>query len=54
MALVGVLLVGILVLAGLERPVPEYLADALKVSLGALLRSGVAVANDYRHPNAGR
>lgn len=48
-AAVLVLLVGVLVLAGLGRPVPEYLVDAFKVAIGFALRSGVAVANDYRH-----
>ena len=50
-AIAVILLVGLLALAVLEIDAPENLTDAFKISLGALLRSGAAVANDYRHRN---
>lgn len=50
-AVVGflLLLVGVIVLAGLERPVPAYLSDALKIAIGAVFTSGAHAANDYLH-----
>lgn len=43
------LLIGLLVLAGLGRPAPDYLTDAFKISIGLIFRTSVAVANEYRH-----
>ncbi|MGH6996680.1 MAG: hypothetical protein ACREEO_00745 [Phenylobacterium sp.] len=45
-----ILLVGLVTFAGLGREVPAYLVDAFKVSIGVVLRSGVAIGNEYRHP----
>ena len=43
------LLVGLLVFAGLSIDAPPYFVDAFKISIGAFGRSGIAVANEYRH-----
>ena len=43
------LLVGVLVLAGLGRPTPDYITHAFTVAIGYLFRGGVAAANDYYH-----
>ncbi|OGQ17421.1 MAG: hypothetical protein A2138_26920 [Deltaproteobacteria bacterium RBG_16_71_12] len=48
-AIVAILAIGVIVLAGLRVPVPAELSDALKIGVGATVRSGYAVVNDYRH-----
>ena len=45
----AILAIGVIVLAGLRVPVPAELSDALKIGVGATVRSGYAVVNDYRH-----
>ena len=52
-AILALIVVGIFVLVGVGRDVPVYLQDALKIGVGVAFRSGYAVANDYRHSNAG-
>ena len=47
----AILLVGLFVLVGVGRTVPGYFENALMLALGTSLRSGVAVANEYRHRN---
>lgn len=47
------LLVGVLTLAGLGRPVPEYISHAFTAGIAYLFRGGVAAANDYMHRERG-
>ena len=42
-----VLLVGLIVLAGIDRAAPAHLLDAFKITLGVVLRSGVSIANGH-------